>query len=458
MSKSILAIDIGTTSIVSIIAQNDLNNKINILGIGKSTSDGIKNGAIVDINRVSNSIKNAVDLAKSSSSTNIISTIVSISGIHTKSIRSSGFINIPSGHITKKEISQVLTMALYDASIIPNYDVIHVIPLYFKIDDSTTTIDNPLNMNGSRLEVYANIITAKKTSLNNIQNALKKSNLEVSYFVLSSYASTIATLKEDQKKLGTAVIDLGGSTSELAIYKNKSLTYNDVVPIGSEAITKDLSIMLHTPFSAANEVKKQYSTLLPKDSNSTDTITKVKVPVLGNENESKELSLDLIQPMVHARVEEILCLLHDKLTQSGLKETVNGLVLTGGMSKIPGIDNLAKKIFSNLPVKISNPHDIQNGYINFQDQTLSTTAGLLFYALEDDIFFELNSARLLREKINTQDEVVFEQNNEVNKNINNTNYNNELNDLDNIKDINNLSTEKKTSSLGKFWKKIGELL
>ena len=141
MSKSILAIDIGTTSIVSIIAQNDLNNKINILGIGKSTSDGIKNGAIVDINRVSNSIKNAVDLAKSSSSTNIISTIVSISGIHTKSIRSSGFINIPSGHITKKEISQVLTMALYDASIIPNYDVIHVIPLYFKIDDSTTTID-----------------------------------------------------------------------------------------------------------------------------------------------------------------------------------------------------------------------------------------------------------------------------------------------------------------------------
>ena len=459
MSKSILAIDIGTTSIVCVVAQNDLNDKINILGIGKSASEGIKKGAIVDIHSASVSIKNAVNIARSSSSAQVTDTIVSISGIHTKSIRSSGFINIPSGHITKKEITQVLTMALYDASIIPNYDVIHVIPLYFKIDDNNT-IDNPLNMNGSRLEVYANIITAKKTSLNNIQNALKESNLEVSNFVLSSYASTIATLKEDQKNLGTAVIDLGGSTSELAIYKNKSLTYNEVIPIGSESITKDLSIMLHTPLSAANEVKKQYSTLLPKNTNDDSIITKVKVPVLGNESESQEVSLDLIQPMVHARVEEILCLLYDKFEQSGLKETVSGLVLTGGMSKIPGIDLLSEKIFTNIPVKISNPTNIQNGYINFEDPSYSTIVGLLFYALDANIYFELNSNKQLRKKLHTP-KIIKEEIVNKEPSTNNTQQDTQNEQIDNLQSIKNIGNTRKKDSdsfISKAWKKIGELL
>lgn len=461
MSKSILAIDIGTTSVVCVVAQNDLNDKINILGIGKSVSEGITKGAIVDIHSASNSIKNAVNLARSSSSAQITDTIISISGIHTKSIRSSGFINIPSGHITKKEISQVLTMALYDASIIPNYEVIHVIPLYFKIDDNNT-IDNPLNMNGSRLEVYANIITAKKTSLNNIQNALKESNLEVSNFVLSSYASTIATLKDDQKKLGSAVIDLGGSTSELAIYKNKSLTYNQVVPIGSDSITKDLSIMLHTPLSAADEVKKTYSTLLPKNTNDENIITKVKVPLLGNESESKEVSLDLIQPMVHARVEETLCLIYEKFEQSGLKDTVSGIILTGGMSKIPGIDLLSQKIFKDIPIKISNPRNIQNGYINFEDPSYSTVVGLLFYALEANPPFELNSNKQLRTKLHTATivrEVIEKKPYEINENINeNIIYNEKEETLESLKTIEKTHKEKKSSFFNKAWKKIGELL
>lgn len=396
MTKSILAIDIGTTSIVSIVAQNDYNNKINILGIGKSTSNGIKKGAIVDIDLASNSIKDAVDIAKSSSGNNIDSTIVSISGIHTKSRRSNGSINIPSGHITLKEINQVLTIALYDAQIVPEYEAIHVIPLYFKVDNNDS-IDNPLNMNGSRLEVYANIITAKKTSLTNIQSALKTSNIEVTNFVLNSYASTIATIQDDQKKLGTAVLDLGGSTSELAIFHNKSIIYNDVVLIGSEHITNDLSIMLHTPLSAASEVKKQYASLIPK-SDTQNTITKVKIPILGNEAELKEISLDLIQPMIHARVEEVLCLAKDKLTHSGLYDTIHSIVLTGGMSKIAGIDLLAQKIFPNLPIKISNPINIQNGYIDFNDSTLSTIVGLLFYGLDSDPAFELDSNKQLRTK------------------------------------------------------------
>ena len=458
MSKSILAIDIGTTSVVCVIAQNDLNNKINILGVGKSDSDGIKNGAIVDIDKASFSIKNAVDASKSSSNTEIISSIVSISGIHTRSIRSNGFINIPSGLITKKEITQVLTMALYDASIIPDYDVIHVIPLYFKVDDNNT-IDNPLNMNGTRLEVYTNIITAKKTSLNNIQSSLKRSNIEVDNFVLSSYASTLATLDDELKKLSTAVIDLGGSTSELALFKNKSLTYNTIIPIGSEAITKDLSIMLHTPFGAADEVKKTYSTLLKKTTIDENTITKVKVPILGNESDSKEVSLDLIQPMVHARVEEILCLLYEKLEQSGLDDTINTIILTGGMSKIPGIDALTKKVFSNESVKISNPKNIQNGYINFQDPSLSTIVGLLLYSLEKNPFFELNSNKQLKEQIQTQEKISIAEEVKITTNdISSKQDNTQIDSLESLNNIHKQQKEEKTSFVSKIWKKIGELL
>ena len=458
MSKSILAIDIGTTSVVCVIAQNDLNNKINILGVGTNTSDGIKNGAIVDIDKASFCIKSAVDASKSSSNTEIVSSVVSISGIHTRSIRSSGFINIPSGLITKKEINQVLTMALYDASIIPDYDVIHVIPLYFKVDDNDT-IDNPLNMNGTRLEVYANIITAKKTSLNNIQSALKRSNIEIDNFVLSSYASTISTVDDELRKLGIAVIDLGGSTSELALFKNKSLTYNTIIPIGSESITKDLSIMLHTPFSAADEVKKTYSTLIKKTSIDENTITKVKVPILGNENESKEVSLDLIQPMVHARVEEILCLLYDKLEQSGLDDTVKTIVLTGGMSKIPGIDLLTKKVFNDLPVKISNPKNIKNGYINFEDSSLSAIVGLLIYSLEKNPFFELNSRKQLREQIQTQEEVKEVQKDKITSIAQDTSHDDtQIGSLESLKNIQSEKKKEKESFFSKAWKKIGELL
>ncbi len=451
MSKTVLAIDIGTTNIVCIVAQNDFNNKINILGIGKSVSSGVKKGSITDIDLASSSIKTAVDLARSGSANSIDETIVSVSGVHTISRRSVGSINIPTGHITEKEIKQVLTIALYDAQIVPEYEAIHVIPLYFKVDNNDS-IDNPLNMNGSRLEVYANIITAKKTSLTNIQSALKSSNLEVSNYVLTSYASTIATLQEDQKKLGTAIVDLGGSTSELAVFKNRSIIYNDTLTIGSENITNDLSIMLHTPINAASEVKKQYATLLPKTEN--NQITKVKIPILGNEHESKEISLDLIQPMIHARVEEILCLLHDKIKTNNLLNSIHGVVLTGGMSKIPGINILAEKVFENIPIKISNPINIQNGYINFNDPTLSTIVGLLFYGLDTNPTFELDSKGELRVKqIIVKEPEIKPVDTVPEKQINTENTTNHDGDLSTI-----TLEQPKQSSFSKLLKKFGEWL
>ena len=451
MDKSILAIDIGTTKVVSIVAKNDNNNKINILGIGKSISNGIKKGTIVDIDLASTSIKNAVDIARSSSTTSIDKTIVSISGIHTISRRSGGSVNIPTGYITAKEIEAVLKIALYDARIVPEYEAIHVIPLYFKVDNNDS-IENPLNMHGSRLEVYANIITAKKTSLTNIQSALKTSNLEVTSFVLNSYASSIATLLDEQKLSGTAVLDIGGSTTEIAIFKNKSILFNDVVPIGSEHLTNDLSIMLHTPLSAASEVKKNYASLIPKV-DSTNTITKVKIPILGNENELQEISLDHIQPMIHARVEEILLLSKEKLISSGMFDTIHGVVITGGMSNIPGIDLLTKKVFPNIPVKRANPINIQNGYINFNDATLSTIVGLLFYGLDSDPSFELDYNKQLRKKV-IQEKIIKKEPEIKQESIENESNHSSIND-----NLSNLNIKKEEKSVvSSWWKKMMEWL
>lgn len=406
MNNSILAIDIGTTNIIAIVATNDFNKKINILGVGKAKSEGVAKGNIVDINLAGSSIKEAVNTAVSSAGDTPNNVVVSISGANTKTLRSNGSVNIPSGQITQNEIKQVLNMALYNAQVIHDYEVIHVLPIFFRVDDGTS-ISNPLNMNGSRLEVSVNVITTKKTSLINIKNALKQADLEVSKFVLSGYANALATLEEDQKKLGSVVVNLGGTTTEVVVYKGSAIIYNDFLPIGSEHITSDISTIFHTPYSAANMIKKQYATLLPlKDNDDENNIRKVKLPILGNETESKEISLDQIQPILHARIEEVLCLIRDKMVNSSvLENTDGGIVLTGGMTYIPGIKELASEVFKDLPVRVSNPRNIQNGYIDFNNPTMSTIAGLLYTELENTTKFELDS----NNNIKTEEQVQAQQ-------------------------------------------------
>ena len=446
-TDAILALDIGTTKITAIVAHNDLNGRINILGVGNCKSDGINKGSIIDIDLSSNTISDAISTAKQSTDANIGSTFISISGTHARSLRSNGAVNVQSGQITHNEINQVLQMALYNAKIIPDYEVIHVLPLHFKIDD-TQEMHNPLNMHGSRLEVYANIVTIRKTELVNIQNTLKKSNIEDINFVLNGYASAISVLENDQKRFGTAILDLGGSTSELTIFKGHAIYFNDFISIGSEHITNDLSIMLHTPYNAANMIKNQYGTLLPitekNNLSSNQIISKVKIPILGNETESKEIPLVQIQPIIHARVEELLLILKDKIKKSGMNDHIDGgIVITGGMSQIIGIEELAQKIFNKIPVKVVSPINIKNGYVDFNTPAMSTIVGLLKYALDTDPSFELDSNKELRKK----DEIVPPTSAEV-----------EVNSSDDIAPDDTLGAIKIDKSKTKvpFWERIGK--
>ncbi|MEA1913766.1 MAG: cell division protein FtsA, partial [Campylobacterota bacterium] len=395
MSNTLLAIDIGTINVTAVIAKNDYDT-INILGTGTAPSEGINKGSIINIDKASGCIKAAADSAKRSFGQDVDSTVVSISGTYTRSIRSTGSINIPNGQITPNEIKLVLETALYNSTIVPDYEVIHVIPIFFKVDDANE-VKNPLDMNGSRLDVSVYIVTAKKTALINIQSALNNANIEVNNFVLNGYASALSVLEEEQRNLGVAVIDLGGSTTEISLFKGNAIIYNDFLPIGSMNITKDLSIMLHTPMNAAEEVKTKYGTLYPLDADNANSIKRIKMPTIGDEQNQSEHSLDRIGLIIHARVEETLIMIKDMMHQSGVNETINaGIVLTGGMSKLPGIKKLASAIFGDIPIKVANPFNIKNGWMSFDDQSMSTIVGLIFYGLNKNTTFELDSNRKLR--------------------------------------------------------------
>ncbi len=459
-SKTLLAIDIGSSSITAVIAKNNLDGKINILGTGTSKSEGINKGSITNIEVASKAIKNAVNIARGSTAEVIDSSVVSISGAYTKGLRSLGSVNVPNGLITETEINQVMQMALYNATIIPEYEVVHVLPIFFKVDDSKD-VENPLNMNGSRLEVSVYIVTAKRTALTNIKSALKSAGIELTNFVLDGYASAISLLDEQQNKFGSTVINIGGTTTEFVSYKGSAIIFNGFIPVGSNHITNDLSVMLHTPPNAAEMLKVKYGNLLKINENDDLAIKKVKIPRIGDEQNTSEVSLEHIQTIIHARVEEILVLIRNKLKQSGIQENIGaGIVITGGMSQLSGIKELAMKVFENTPIKISNPINIKNGYMNFDDPTMSTIVGLLFYSLNDNRTYELDSNKnLIKKAVKKEEPVVSSivkeekivvKDEKVKEKITNT-----LEKEDTTK-LPTLSKKDKGKGMSRFWSKVSE--
>jgi cell division protein FtsA len=310
-------------------------------------------------------------------------------------------------------------------------------------------------MNGARLEVAVYIVTAKKTALTNIKSALKSSNLEISNFVLSGYGSAISVLDEQQKKFGAAILDIGGSTTDIVCFKGKAIIYNDFIPVGSSHITNDLSVTLHTPASAAETLKIKYANLLPhsniSDNKEEHNIKKIKIPVIGDEQNTKEMPLDSIQLIIHARVEEILVMARDKIKKSGVAEALGaGIAITGGMSRLPGIKELAQEVFDNIPVKIGYPINIRNGYMSFDDPTMSTIVGLLLYGLDPNPNFELDSNKKLRQKRVVQPQHTMNQFNDIKPTHIQSDHKKQPDILPRI------SEQDKAKGVSKIWKKFSE--
>ena len=396
-SITTLVIDIGSSQIDAVIAQKSHNGSITILGSGIAKSTGITKGTITDNQLLGQSIKKAVMSANRTSEEDIYSATVSLSGIHTRTIRSTGLISIPnqSGLISETEIKKVLEMAYHNSSMVPEYEAIHIIPIEFKINDEIS--DSPINMRGSRLEVTVTIIIAKKSALVNINDALKPSGLDVENYILSGYASSISTLHHKAKTDGSLVLDIGSNAINMTLIQDNSLLYNSFLPFGSQHITNDISQTFNTPIIAAEMIKNQYATLVPFKEDDALLNKRIKAPMLGDETKSNEITLDSVQAVVHARVEEMLIMTYNTFIQSELESKVRaGIFLTGGLSKLPGLQALAQQVFNNFNVQIGIIKNIPNEYIDFHDNSKSTLAGLIFYALKVKDSYELDYKRQLR--------------------------------------------------------------
>ncbi len=390
MSRTVLAIDIGSTKICAIIAQIGNDKSIAITGAGTSKSQGLKKGSITNIELAARSIKTAVEDAKRVSGSDIQSAIVSISGAYTKSLNSNGIVNIQSKEISFKEIERVMHTSLYNANIPNEYEVLHALPFNFKVDDQDF-IEDPLGMNASRLEVETHIITTQKSNLNNLKKAVNGAGVEVENVVLAGYASSIATLNADEKELGVAVIDMGGNTCNICIHSGNSIRYNDFLGVGSNHVTSDLSMALHTPLNVADNVKLNYGSLLAP---SNDLI---ELPIIGDEKTTHEVSLEVVHNVLFARVEETLMILAQFIENSGLKEQIGaGVVLTGGFSKMEGVRDLAIATFGSVPVRLARPVEMDGLFENLREPEYSSAIGLVIYSSTPYTAYEIDVNKRVR--------------------------------------------------------------
>lgn len=389
---NILGIDLGTTQTCALLTQKD-EDGLKIMGFGKAKTQGVKKGAITNIELASKSIEQAVANAEMMSGVHYDKVIVSISGAYTKSVDSLGVVNIPNQEIGIKEIHRALSTAKHQANVPTGYEIIHVLPYNFKVND-LEHIEDPLGMSGNRLEVSTHIIISQESHIKNLKKAIELADLRVDNIVLAGYASAIACLDESEKELGCVLIDMGGAICDIVIHSGNSIRYNDCLPIGSANITNDLSLALHTPMKEAEKIKLAYEVL----SKQPDKL--VPVPAIGDEKKINECKLEIISNVIYARAEETLMLLAKMISENPYINLAGaGVVLTGGMTKLAGLDELASAMFDNRSVRIATARrDAIFGIEAFNDPENSCVIGLCLYAAGFFTPYELDSNEKLRYK------------------------------------------------------------
>ena len=386
--RTVLAIDIGSSKTVALIADVK-DDELSVTGVGISKSSGIKKGAITNIDQSAKAIKQAVSDAKRVAGVAVKKAIISISTNYTKSLKSFGIVNIPSNEVTLREVSRAIQTAVYNANLPNDCEVLQAIPSNFKIDD-ITDIEDPYGMSGSRLEVSMNVIIAQKSGLDNIRKTLKIAGIEIENIVLSSFASSISILNDDERELGVAMIDIGATTSDLAIFADNSLKYTDFLGVGSYHITSDLSTAIHTPIADAEAIKINMESQKDKDF--------IEFPSIGNE-ETHQTSIDILNQVIYARIDETLMILNKKIEDSGYKNRIGaGIVLTGGFTKFYNLKERASALFGNIPVRIAKPKEINGLFDNLKSEEFSAVVGLLLYSLGKHTIYEIDSNKYFRSK------------------------------------------------------------
>ena len=367
----VVGIDIGTTKICTLVARLEGDVDMRILGVGIEPAQGIKKGNVIDINAATQSISRSIEKAQRTSGLEIQSALVSLAGSHVSGMNSRGVVGINGGVITQADVDRSLEASM--AVAMPhNREVIHVIQRGFTVDGQDGIL-SPVNFSGYRLEAETHIITAASTTVENIRQCVNACNVEVLQFVLNPLASGEVVLNRSERDMGVCICDIGGGTSDLAIYINGDVWHTNVLPIGGNHITQDIAIGLRISPDQAEQVKKQYGHAITSEVGDGEFFT---MRTFGEELPQQINRRELVG-IIEARVEELFQLLHQEIRRSGYDNLLAaGMVLTGGTSLLPGIRPLAARIL-NMPVRVAHPENLIGLVDQLHSPAYSTSVGLL---------------------------------------------------------------------------------
>lgn len=368
----IVGLDIGTTKICAVVGEANPDG-IDIVGIGTHPSIGLRKGVVVNIESTVNSIRRALEEAELMAGCEITSVYVGIAGGHITGFNSHGIVAVKGNEVTQKDIERVINAARAVA-IPPDREVIHVLPQEFIVDEQAG-IHEPLGMSGVRLEAKIHIVTAAVTSAQNLIKCANRAGLDVCDIVLQSLASSESVLNEEEKDLGVALIDFGGGTTDLAIFKGRSIKHTSVLALGGNNLTNDISVGLRTPMAEAEKIKIRYGTCFAGSVGKDETIEVAGVSGHKPRTISRQILAEIIEP----RVEEIFDLVNREIYRARAEDMpTSGVVITGGSCLLEGVVDIAEAIFS-LPTRIGMPMGIRGLVDVVNNPMYATAVGLVLY-------------------------------------------------------------------------------
>ena len=374
----IVGIDIGTTKITTFIGRVEKNNILKIKGYGISGSKGIKKGLIVDINEATKSILRSIEMAEKTTKIFVDNAYIGVTGKHISFISNWYDINIssPNNIIRKTDVDKLISMA-NKVNLSSQYEIIHTLIKQFVIDEEKGIVD-PIGLSANKLAVELLAIYGTASLINNVVNSVRAAKIEIEDIIIEALASSEAVLTPEEKESGVILLDIGGGTTDVAIYKNKKMVFTYCLPVGGDLITNDISVGLNITFPKAEEIKKKFANA---DYNFYDTLNRVNIGDIKIDSNKTTLNIRLYN-IVNCRVKELLSLVKEKVEgYSFMHEVPCGLVITGGTSLLKGIAPLANYIF-NLPVRLGVPYDTEGPSEVISDPIYSTGVGLLKYAYQ----------------------------------------------------------------------------
>lgn len=370
----IVGLDIGTSKVVAIVGEvTPEGDEVEIIGIGQHPSRGLKKGVVVNIESTTHSIQRAVEEAELMSGCEIHSVYTGIAGSHIRSMNSHGIVAIRDKEVTQDDIDRVIDAAR--AVAIPaDRKIVHILPQEFIIDNQEG-IREPIGMSGVRLEAKVHLVTSAASAAQNIVKCIRICGLEVDDLILEQLASSESVLTEDEKDLGVCLVDVGGGTTDIAVFTEGAVRYTAVIPIAGDQVTNDIAVAMRTPTQYAEEIKIKYACALAQLTNADEMI---EVPSVGA-RPPRYLARQTLADVVEPRYEELLTLVQAELRRSGYEDLIAaGIVLTGGSAKMDGVIELAEEVF-HMPVRVGYPKYVSGLIDVVRNPIHATGVGLLLF-------------------------------------------------------------------------------